>query len=139
MSRKTEQRLWDRMRAAIDPQRVHLERVENLVGAGIPDVLALAGGAVTWCELKAIAAPKARAATPLLGAAKGLNTDQRNWHLEWARHGGRSLVVVGVGPKTLYVIDGKLADFVNSYTVLQMSHLSLCATWSQLQHLLEPK
>lgn len=135
--RRTEQKLWDRMRAAIDPQRVHLERIENLVGVGIPDVLALACGIVTFCELKAIAAPKARATTPLLGAAKGLSPEQRNWHMEWARHGGRSLVVVGVGPKTLYVIDGKLADFVNGYTVLQMNHLSLATNWSQLQRRLE--
>lgn len=127
------------MRAAIDPKRVRLERIENLVGVGIPDALALAAGRVTFCELKAIAAPKARATTPLLGAAKGLNPEQRNWHLEWARHGGRSLVVVGVGPKTLYVIEGKLADHINSYTALQMDLLNQAKTWSQLQHLLESK
>lgn len=113
--RKTEQRLWDRMRkhaAAAADRRVRLERVENLVGVGMPDVLAIYRGQVTWCELKSVDAFPARDTTRVLGP-KGASVAQRNWHHDWYLHGGRSIIVVGVGTSFLVAIPGFLADAVN--------------------------
>lgn len=136
--RKTEQKFWDRMRNNLG-HKIHLERIENLAGAGIPDVLALSHGLVTFCELKAILEAPARSSTPLLGEKHGLSVDQRNWHLKWCKEGGRSLVLVGVGSKLLMAIDGRKADAVNSMTFDQMGQHSLAFSWSDVQRVLGAK
>lgn len=111
--RLPEQRLWDRMRAALG-KRCRLERIENMVGVGTPDVWALTArhGIVTPVELKALKAWPIRAGTPVLGR-DGLSLEQRNWHLDWHRWGGRSLVVVGVGTDGPYAFEGRHADKIN--------------------------
>jgi len=133
--RKTEQRLWDRMRARLQG-KVRLERIENLVSEGIPDVLALVDGRVTPIELKAIEDFPVRISTPLLGTAKGLSVEQRNWHMEWRRWGGTSLVLVGVGSKVLYVIEGRHADLINEFSREAFEQHALARSWDELAHLL---
>lgn len=113
--RKPEQRLYDRMRRALFPL-IRLERIENAVGTGRPDVDALANGIFTPIELKCVAAPPVRVTTPVLGDKKGLNRDQRNWHLDWRNYGGRSLIVVGIG-REVFAIGGWAADGINAMTL----------------------
>ena len=140
MIRKTEQRLWDRMRrnaAALAP-RLRLERVENLVGVGLPDVLAIESGSVAWCELKAVEDYPVRATSQVLGAAKGLSVAQRNWHYEWYAHGGRSFIVVGVGTADMFAIPGILADGINAMTRDEMTRLAAARSWSDLFEQLGP-
>ena len=110
-----EQRLWDRMSEHV-PRTVRLERIENGIGDGLPDVLACYLGIVTWCELKALAEPPVRESTPLLGKKKGLAQGQLNWHFDWAKHGGRSCVIVGVGSREVFLIDGLLIEAINEMT-----------------------
>ena len=93
--RKKEQLLWDAMRMGLSPG-VHLERIENSAGEGIADVVALCAGVVTFCELKARADFPARASSRVLGS-DGLRQAQKNWHMIWNKHGGRSLIIIGVG------------------------------------------
>jgi hypothetical protein len=134
--RKTEQKLWDRMRASIS-KVVRLERIENLVGVGIPDVMALSGGVVTWCELKAITQPPTRATTRVLGD-RGLNQDQKNWHLDWQQHGGRSCIVIGVG-RELFAIGGQHADVVNEFNLAQLEDFCFTRCWDGLEFYLRRK
>lgn len=129
--RKTEQKLWDRMRKHLG-HHARLERVENLVYVGTPDVLALVAGVVTPVELKAVQAFPKRITTPVLGA-KGLSQDQKNWHKDWQRWGGRSFVLVGVGPAAIYLFDGAEADYVNDYTALAYSQVAWEEVLSQLR------
>lgn len=112
--RKKEQLLWDAMRRGMTTQ-VRMERLENVVGVGIPDVLVLADGVVTFCELKARVDFPALPLTRVLGAG-GLSVAQRNWHMLWNRCGGRSLIVVGVGTGHLrqhMALWGRHGDRVN--------------------------
>jgi hypothetical protein len=130
--RKKEQRLWDRMRAAKSAApSVRLERIENLVGVGTPDVIALRSGQVTWVELKSVDAFPVKATTRVLGA-KGLSTAQRNWHYEWHAHEGRSLILVGVGTINIYAIPGFLADAVNEMSRLDLEKHSIANDWTAL-------
>jgi hypothetical protein len=130
--RKQEQRLWDRMRAAkVTVPNVRLERIENLVGVGTPDVIALRSGQVTWVELKSVDDFPAKAATRVLGA-KGLSTAQRNWHYEWYAHEGRSIVLVGVGSSNIYAIPGFLADAVNGMSRIDLEKYSIAQSWTDL-------
>lgn len=135
--RKPEQRLWDRMRGALG-NRLRLERIENIVNVGTPDVLSLASGTVVPVELKAVECYPAREATRVLGD-KGLSRDQRNWHHSWRAHGGFSVILVGVGSYDLYAIPGWLADEVNDMSARQLSDAAMARTWDSLYELLGGK
>lgn len=138
--RKTEQRLWDRMRkhaAALAP-KLRLERVENLVGVGMPDVLAIASGRVVWLELKSVDAYPAREFSRVLGATKGLSVAQRNWHYEWYAHSGKSFVVVGVGTADVFAIPGALADSINFMTHKDLQRQCAADSWATLFEQLDP-
>ena len=129
MTRLREQKLWDAMRqnfmlainastVSCEPLRLRLERVENMVGDGTPDVLVLCDGLVTWCELKAVDALPRRATTRVLGS-DGLNWDQRNWHMSWLAAGGRSLIVIGIGAgreRMCFAVEGRHGEAVNDMT-----------------------
>ena len=133
MTRKTEQRLWDRMRtnAAKSGHFMRMMRVENLVGVGMPDVLVIRNGLVTWCELKSVDAPPARSTTRVLGA-RGLSVAQRNWHYDWYMHGGYSIILVGVGPTAIFAIPGKLAAEVNEMTSTELLRRCVASNWYAL-------
>ena len=120
--RKTERRLWDRMRRALNG-RVRLERIENIVTNGMPDVLATCNH-VAFVELKAVEAPPVREMTRVLGD-KGLSIEQRNWHLDFARWGGCSYILIGVGIEHLFMINGRRADEVNNMSMSELKKHSL--------------
>lgn len=137
MPRKPEQQLWDRMRHNICRVTVRLERIENAASDGIPDVLALAAGAVTFCELKQVAAAPKRPTTRLIPSGKGLRTSQLNWHMEWARHGGRSIIVVGLGANRLFCVLGALADEINKATLSELAAMSVAEDWVGVENQLK--
>lgn len=128
--RKTEQRLWDRMRKALGAKLV-LERMENVAAVGTPDVMAGCRGRITPVELKAVDAYPVRSATRVLGAA-GLSVDQRNWHLRWHQQGCFTLVLVGVGSHDLFAVPGSHADDVNDMNAEELAQHSVAQTWLQL-------
>lgn len=130
--RHPEQRLWDNMRGALG-KRCRLERIENLVGVGTPDVWVLTArhGIVTPVELKAVRSWPVRGATPVLGR-EGLSPEQRNWHLDWHRWGGRSLVIVGVGTEGPYAFDGKRADSINQLTKHEYVPQACAIGWERI-------
>ena len=133
--RLPEQRLWDRMRAAFGEYGVLAHRIENVVAVGMPDVVTACNGAVSFLELKAIAAAPARNTTPLLGAKHGLSAEQRNWHHDWNAANCVTFVVIGVGREVL-VIDGREADLVNRMTYRDALAASRAMTWHGLVSLL---
>ncbi len=122
MSRRPEQRLWDRLRNAANG-RIHTERIENIVGVGRPDVDTLVAGSFVPIELKYVEAWPARSTTRVLGAA-GLTQVQKNWHLNWRRWGGTSLIVVGVADE-VFTFSGATADHVNNYDTLQFRNAAM--------------
>jgi hypothetical protein len=125
--RKAEQVLWDAMRPK-RPPRVWLQRIENLVGDGIPDVYAVrSGGIASWVELKAPKRPR-RASTRLLGA-EGLRTSQINWHVKAASMNLRSYVLVRDDHGELSLLEGVGADQMNDWTREQVLEESLADTW----------
>jgi hypothetical protein len=129
--RKPEQRLWDRMNKAIG-KFVFIERVENIVSLGTPDLHVQYNKTHTWVELKQVAKIPARAHTPLLGPAKGLNPNQRNWHLEFSRFGGRSVIVIGVGAREILTIPGTFGDDVNTMSYAALRGLSISNDFDHL-------
>jgi hypothetical protein len=126
------------MREALG-QKMHLERVENLVSTGRPDVDVMCAGLFTAVELKSIPRWPARKSTPALGA-KGPTQVQRNWHMMWNRNGGRSLVVVGVdATKEVLALHGRDIDQINAMTRDELQQAALAAGWHGLESLLKAR
>jgi len=121
--RLKEQRLWDRMRGHRPPD-VRLERVENMLDEGFPDVMVKAPDApVIMCELKATAMLPARMSTPVFGEKEGLTVGQRNWLLDWYKHDGRAVVLCSAceGAAALHwVIPASLADAFNDMNIREL-------------------
>lgn len=126
--RKQEQKLWDRMRHSLKDQ-VYMERVENVVNPGRPDVDTLWDGIVLPIELKALDAFPKRPMTPVLGGA-GLNQNQLNWWLNWKRWGGSGFIVVGIEGQFLFAVPAKYSDQVNNFNRLELSNFVV--TWQEL-------
>ena len=90
-----------------------MDRVENGVVEGMPDVSTTAAGIDVWLELKYVAKWPSRSNTRVLGD-RGLRAEQINWHLRHARAGGNSWILVGVG-KEMYLARGADAQDVNGW------------------------
>ena len=133
--RLPEQRLWDRMSAAVRPRGVLLHRIENVVGEGMPDVVTCCRGTVTFVELKAVNGPPVRATTPLLGEKRGLSAAQKNWHHDWCAAGGVTLILIGIGQE-IATIHGSDANVVNTMAAIDVRRVSLANTWASLAELL---
>ena len=124
MSRRPEQRLWDRLRKAA-AGKLHTERIENLVGVGRPDVDTLVDGNFVPIELKQVDAWPVRSNTKVLGR-DGLSQVQKNWHLNWQNWGGMSMIVVGVG-EDVFAFSGERADELNDYNTVEFKNASICS------------
>lgn len=110
--RKPEQRVYDAMKANC-ADGVRLERIENAVGSGLPDVHCLRHGVTRWVELKALKQPK-RANTPLF-KKKTMRRDQVAWHLSYNSAGGRSFILARDDKRVLYLFPGYLAGDLREF------------------------
>lgn len=128
--RKAEQNLWDTMHARLG-RRVWLQRVENAVGVGMPDVYAQG----TWIELKAPARPS-RASTPLLGSRAGLRPSQINWHRKAHHTGVPSFILIRDDHRALYLIPGGYAGRVNAWTVEECDKVSVANHWEGIEEII---
>ena len=118
-----EQNLWKRITRNLSG--VHCERFEDMTKSGVPDVQAVVAGRVTWLELKATHAYPARFFTAVLGA-KGLNQDQKNWHLTHRKNGGTVCTLIGVGSYDYFLVAGEHSGDVNKWTRWDLEHKSIC-------------
>jgi hypothetical protein len=115
-----------------------LNRIENRVGVGDPDVEALARSVYSKVELKAVDKAPARPSTPLLGD-EGLNISQRNFLCKWTVRGGRSFILIGIGKGAAaeqILIDGRHFDTVNGMTLAELRAEGLAFTWPSIQKIL---
>ena len=93
MSKVKESSLWAWMKKGKTSDEIHLERVENRAGAGIPDVIGCFNGYTIMLELKTAERP-ARETTRV---AIEIRDSQREWHQSWCNAHGNSFFLVQVG------------------------------------------
>jgi hypothetical protein len=133
--RLKEQRLWDSMRNAA-PSGFWLQRVENVIGDGMPDVfVAQREGRACWVELKAPTRPK-RETTRLLGD-EGLRTSQVSWHLKAAALSQRTYVLIRDDKLEMFLVAGQFADEMNEWPLKIVREASLATTWPQIFEVLK--
>jgi hypothetical protein len=79
-----------------------MDRVENVVMAGMPDINFCAEGVEVWIEMKSPTEPK-RDGTPLFGSNHRLSIDQENWFLRQCTAGGRGFVLISTDKRWLLI------------------------------------
>lgn len=110
----SERALWTTSRDKLKPFG-RMERVENRVGKGTPDVCfalrlpstQLVG--VGWLELKQLDRWSVHERTPII--FRSLTLEQVCWHEDWCRAGGRSFFLLQV-QKTYLLVSGRQGRIV---------------------------
>ena len=119
----SEDRFWQTVQKGLSAPRVVLNRVENGLFAGMPDVFyCFPVNRVGWMELKYWKEPKRRN-TPMMSGNHPLMQDQCNWHLSYRRAGGNSWVLIGTESRIL-LMSNELIDEVKTFTLEQMVRMS---------------
>ncbi len=115
--RTREQRVWDSMKSH-KPSVIALERIENLVAEGTPDVYFQALRRHGWVELKAPRSTGVGGA--FLCSDSKVRVSQVSWHLAAAAFGTPTYILarreIG-GVKTLWLFPGSTAGDLNSLTM----------------------
>lgn len=112
----SEKNTYDAFRKGIAIPRDRIDRIENIVGVGNPDVnCVLIGGPEIWIEIKSPKEPK-RKTTVLFNSNHKLSQDQMNWFHRQHRAGGKGFVMVDTDKRRI-MVRGALADSINSLTV----------------------
>lgn len=119
-----EKRLMTALRLAAQGRRTWVQRVENVVVDGTPDVLLISPcGRHVWVELKVATRPK-RATTPVLGA-RGMRQEQINWHEKAALMCVETYILIRDDEAELYLIPGELAGSVNNMPLAELQYNSV--------------
>lgn len=130
MSEKTDWRLFrDKIKFKMD----RVDRIENGVGVGMPDINFCGNGVESWIEMKSPKEPK-REDTPLFGSNHRLSQDQKNWFKRQIDAGGRAWILIGTDKRWL-LIHGKYADELN---LMDVGMLILRADWHVLRPVKDP-
>lgn len=116
--KRTESALWAWIRDHNpDKDRFHFERLENLVGTGMPDVIFRLKGPdarILWIELKTGKKPKKE--TSKIFSKNYFNPSQVKWHKKWNSLGEKVYVLIGIDQDlTLLGTDG-IEDKINDLT-----------------------
>ncbi len=119
MSEKTD---WTLIRDKIRRPKDRVDRIENGVGFGTPDVNFCGNGVECWIEMKSPIEP-VRLSTPLFGSNHKVSQDQKNWMKRQIDAGGRCWFLIGTDKRWM-LIHGRHADHINSMTVNTLISLS---------------
>lgn len=103
-----------------------LDRIENVVVTGMPDINMCIGGVEVWIEQKSPKEP-VRRTTPLFGSNHKVSQEQANWMLRQRKAGGRCYFLISTDKRWI-LVGGFLADQINSMTVDELMEQAAWAT-----------
>lgn len=145
MSRKPEGKFWSTLRHKLPHATDRLDRIENDVTFGIPDVNGCLNGEDVWIELKAPKEP-ARATTALMTRSGNhpLLETQINWFCRQRQAGGVAFILIRTDQRIMLVEGTMYAKMFNNWTVSEMVDHSLyvCPVptpkqeWEMLRHVI---
>lgn len=102
-----------------------LDRIENVVVTGMPDINMCIGGTEMWIEQKSPKEP-VRKTTPLFGSNHKVSQEQANWMLRQRKAGGKCYFLISTDKRWM-LVGGFLADQINKMTVDELLEQ---ASWS---------
>lgn len=111
-----EARLWSRMRAGII-DLCWVQRVENMVGEGLPDVILhrKADGQCAFVELKCRPLAPVRGSTAIFTGDSGLRPAQVAWIYSRAS-AGAAIFVLGQCGDEVWLVDGRFSRELATYS-----------------------
>lgn len=125
MSEKTD---YQQLKKNVVKRKDRLDRIENHMIPGMPDINFCAEGVEVWIELKSPVEPK-KEETPLFGSNHKVSQDQKNWMLRQRLAGGMSFFLIGTDQR--WILAGSShADHINGMTVSQIIDV---AQWNTLK------
>jgi hypothetical protein len=126
-----EQRLWARLKSSAPPGAA-LQRIENRVGSGMPDVLVVFGGRAHFVELKAQAETKRRFAH----LRCKLRAAQSSWLRRYSRLGISCGVLVSVGRSHFYLPGDQVERFelLREFDVIEAGFGAVRNFWGVLRN-----
>jgi len=119
---------YKRFKAKVPQPGDRLDRVENILVRGMPDINMCSKGTEIWMEQKSPREPK-RPRTPLFGSNHRVSQNQKNWFLRQRQAGRRAWFLITTDKRWM-LIDGIFADQLNEMTV---NELIMCSSWSTLK------
>lgn len=141
MSEKKDYKL---LRENVATPRDRIDRIENLMVVGMPDINFCSLGEECWIELKSPVEP-VRPTTKLFGSNHKLSQDQKNWFLRQKNAGGSCYILI-FSDKRILLIEGEHADNLNDMTVAELIAVSCFheikpikdkTKWSKLRSILQ--
>lgn len=126
--KKPEQLYWDAIKpvARRCAPNVWFSRIENSVGDGIPDTVAMRKGEETfWLELKVNKFPKRK--TTIVFDKRKLRQSQINWHIKCASMGGESYILAKID-NSHFIFEGADAGHLKTATIDDVYHLCIFHT-----------
>lgn len=119
-----ESRLWGRLQERLKPF-FFIQRIENLVGEGVPDVFLVRreGGKMCWLELKSKPKFPVRGTTKVFGE-EGLRPSQIAW-IHGRAVAGAAIYILAECDKVEFLIDGVFAREFNDWTRQELEQFSL--------------
>lgn len=120
-----------------------LDRIENVVVNGMPDINFCSGGVECWIEQKSPKEPK-RSTTPLFGSNHKISQEQANWMLRQRKAGGKCWFLISTDKRWI-LVGGFLADQLNNLTVDEIVEQCVWSTtkpvrdkeqWTHLRNIL---
>lgn len=121
-----------------------IDRIENLMVLGMPDVNCCINGRDFWIEQKSPKEPK-RKSTKMFGSNHKISKDQMNWMKRHITAGGKAYFLIATDLRWM-LLDGALADEINEMTVNQIVAASLwhyekpirgIEPWDQMKQILQ--
>jgi hypothetical protein len=95
-----------------------IDRIENLIGEGTPDLNMCLNGIELWIEFKQPVEPK-RSDTPLFGSNHRLTQGQKNWIKRQVNAKGRVYLLIATNKRWL-LIHGRYADMINDASIFTL-------------------
>ena len=121
----SEKRAFTKLKTALVGSKFgrRLDRVENIVGNGWPDVNGCFHNVEFWIEIKEPKEPK-MLKTRLFGSNHKLSQEQMNWIKRQIYTGGLAYVYIDTG-KWRLLIGGSIADHINDMTLEELKSAAL--------------
>lgn len=124
----SEASVYSKMRSRILGPIDRIERVENGLLVGMPDVNYCIEGQEGWIEIKAPVEPT-RKATPLFGSNHQVSIEQINWMHVQHMAGGVSWLLISTQARMLLIHGGRVAALERRINTLCVAELEKISHW----------